>query len=249
MANPTGFITNKSPYVNNDLNTVFAPINNVDYGTLSITSTNPADPNTYIPGTTIGETWRGMNVISSEVYHNVHIHNDISGEPLFVVLAVGVYKLCITMSFLWGTQTTHKMVFTLVDTGLPNADNTLPGSINPSPKITQIYSINVNGGQGVSGSSVDNNLNGAVSIGGPNLLSFGPDNTIAYEDQPYFVYFQIVQSTNSADKAFPNLYTIEITFRTTGVANIKPCIRCAQEAGNDPSIQLQYGKWMFMKIA
>ena len=44
---PTGFIVNKSPYTNNDLNDIFAPKNNFDYGTYQLSYTGNFDLNNY----------------------------------------------------------------------------------------------------------------------------------------------------------------------------------------------------------
>lgn len=238
MANPTGFITNKSPYSNQDLNTVFAPIstiNNIDYGNMTMLG-NPY----------VGEVWVPIDGITktNPVLNNIQLISVSAGYTIgFKILTEGIYKIQIMLNFSIVNEQYQTVVFMLGRSNqLPNNDNVT--NVIPSPNMSQIYSINVSGAYG-TGSSVSNGLN--TTTNNANILAVGNIPTTPITEQPYFMSFRAFKSSSGAAQCYPNIYTLDITFTASANQEIYPYIRCQSEASN-PYVTMSNCKWMIIKL-
>lgn len=219
MANPTGFISSKSPYSNNDLNTIFAPISNVDYGTFILEFNNPTNP------TPIGESWATF----ATILYNTGAGNISSGPNGFRIDNPGIYKLQISLIFgAPETETFQPMVFIL------NSVSTIPVSngyvFTPSPALEDIYSIS---GLSVAGNGDVTNYNNTEGIA--NQLQTNSSGNA------YMFAFTLVGANT-------NIATFEITFNVVNANQyIYPQIRCRQQSAN-PTTTLTGGNWLFTKL-
>jgi len=227
MTEPTGFISNKPPYVNRDLNTIFAPISQLDYGSFTLDLTDPTYPDP------IGEVWSKFTAINADPKSvgNVSIL-DFNG---FYIQNPGIYKLSMSLIFAGPGSVTQEdyqpMVFIL------NSINSLIVTdsyvFTPYPQLTDIFSIS---GLSVAGNGDVTNRNNQIY--GSNQLT---TNTTGVA---YLFSFELV-NTNT------NIATFEITFNvpeaSTVLPTIYPQIRCRAGSAN-PQTTLTGGRWLFSKL-
>lgn len=106
MASETGFITDKPPYSNNDLNTIFAPILQIDYGLMGTTYQSNA------PTTLIREgIWSHFNSITQNntATGNITVMSGSSNNSNgFRINNPGMYKLNIILFFAGGNGTNNE---------------------------------------------------------------------------------------------------------------------------------------------
>lgn len=227
MALPTKFITNKSPYSNQDLNTIFAPIavNQIDYGIFS--------------GLNIKTDWAKPKPTRLQTTAN-NIKLFSNG---FEVLSAGFYRLNITLNFSATPSSTVKnLVFILSNSSTAPASNGY--NFTPSPKMSTIYAINCSGASGYNGDAT-NYLNNA-NLG--NCLSLNPvqtanEGTDPFSTNPYFFSFPVF--CNGTPSSNTNFFTLDITFKATVNQAIYLHIRC-RNTGEE--ITLQNSNWIFTKI-
>lgn len=225
MTEPTGFISNKPPYVNRDLNTIFAPISQLDYGSFTLDLIDdPTDPNP------IAEAWSRFNAINADPNSvgNVSILN-FNG---FYIQNPGIYKL--SMSLIFGLPETENVQQMYVI--LNSANDLIVGDsydFTPYPQLTDIFSIS---GLSVAGNGTGTNQNNDVNVANQLAAnSTGP---------AYMFTFQLVGANT-------NIATFEITFNVPGISTVLPTIypqiRCQQSSAN-PSTTLTGGRWLFSKL-
>ncbi len=227
MAESTGFITNISPYSNRDLSTIFAPINNIDYGTFTASETTP---------TPIGEGWStfyGIFTDSTVQAQNVTLNINNTG---FIINKPGIYRLKISLRFGGPSirEDYQPMVFIL------NSVSTIPVSngytFTPCPSLDNIYSF---GGLSVAGSPNILNPNGTVTNRNNDISLENALQTNANGNEYMFAFELVSLNTNIA--------TFEITFTATAGQFIYPQIRC--RGGADPQTTLASGRWFFTKLS
>ena len=129
MAQPTGFITSTGNYINNDLNTIFAPINKMDYGTI-LASTFGA-LTTYQRGPPL--TITTPNIILSLAISTSQYNG-------FQLKYAGVYRLTLRFNIASSTSTPINICFGSVSLA---GDSQPISNDNISPILDNIYNINV----------------------------------------------------------------------------------------------------------
>lgn len=231
MAEPTGLISNKSPYVNRDLNTIFAPIEQVDYG-LFIYTNFIGDPQPATDPQPIGEGWCIFTGINSQGSSGNVSTEDFNG---FRIQNPGNYRLSMSLIFAGPGSVTREtfqpMVFILNSLKTPIQGDSYV--FTPYPPLSNIFSIS---GLSVAGTGTVTNRNNEIN--GSNQLN---TNTTG---EPYFFSFELV-NTNT------NIATFEITFNVPEVTStgptIFPQIRCRAGSAN-PQTTLTGGRWLFSKL-
>ncbi len=219
MANPTGFISSKSPYSNNDLNTIFAPISNVDYGGFTFDLDAPTSPSP------IGETWATFR----RIQYFGGAGNVSTNGTNFIITNEGIYKLQMSLIFGGDGATYQPMVFIL------NSVSSIPLSNGydflPRPALEDIYSIS---GLSVAGNGTVTNYNNTEGIANQLQTNTSGSN--------YMFAFTLVGLNT-------NIATFEITFNVSSANqyNIFPQIRCRQQS-TDPTAALNSGNWLFTKL-
>lgn len=225
MTEPTGFISNKPPYVNRDLNTIFAPISQLDYG-LFIYTNFIGEPQPATDPQPIGEAWSKFTGINSNGgVGNVSTIN-FNG---FRIQNPGIYKL--SMSLIFGSplqETVQQMYIILNSVDTLNSGNSYV--FTPCPSLTDIFSIS---GLSVAGTNgIGENQNNDVNLA--NQLAANPSGP------EYMFTFQLVGANT-------NIATIEITFSALENQTIYPQIRC-KESSASPFTTLKGGRWLFSKL-
>ena len=260
MALPTGILTNKVPYQNADLNTIFAPFyGSVDFGTFLFTIDNVAYTTWQTgaaPHNLIREgIWSSFNGINSVSLNSGNITllgsaGSATDNMGFNIKTAGMYKLNI-MLFFAGlyNETSQDVVFFLQNTPTtPPSNNFTSSTMIPSPNMGQIYSINTIGATG-DGNSLGNANNPNYS----NFLAVGSIDASATNitSRPYFFRFLASSTAASGGSVRNNMQSIEIVFEATSDQKIYPFISVVQNTSTDPSTTLDgvNSKWMFTKIA
>lgn len=223
MAQPTNYKISTGV----DLNAVFAPINPVDYGTLSAP-------------TIVDNAWVSITpTLVNSPNNNVSINNNA-----LIINNTGVYRLNIALNFGTGIQQSSQVVFVLSSTStFPDIDSYV---YIPSPNMSNIYAMNITGGNGRAGQLVQNNLNN-INLG--NCLVFNQSDQTNFDKEPYFVRINLTKGDTGTGPSRPNFLTIDITFIVNSTPqNIFPQIRLIDEGAN-PSINLANSKWMLTRIS
>lgn len=245
MAAQTNFITPAG-----DLNTIFAPINQVDYGTLDVSNNSDI----------IGENWVPVaNMSSNSPINNIQIEND--GQS-FRVLRPGLYRLCINLNFGDANESTQTVVFILNYEKYAPKDEAGGNNIVsnyffiPRPNLTEIYAINCSGASTNSASGYFKNSLNSDDIGNCFGLNYNyvQPNPDTLATSPYFFTFSTRKSTSEENKLRSNFYTLDITFKTPDDVSstqykIFPFIRCMRLDGSNPFVTLQNAKWLFTKLS
>lgn len=242
MAAPTNYITSQG-----DLNTIFAPINQVDYGILSMDTQN-VDPIIY-------ENWKAIdNITQLSSFNNIGIEND--GRS-FRVNRPGLYRLCINLNFGEANEEGQTVVFILsTNSNAPTGDVKTNYTFTPRPNLSEIYAINCSGASTSSVSGYFKNSLNNNNIGncfGLNYYYEQPEVT-SLDTSPYFFTFLTQKASNNVSNLRSNFYTLDVTFKTpedvkTNQYKIFPYIRCMQTDNTSPWVTLQNSKWLFTKLS
>ena len=245
MAAQTNFITPAG-----DLNTIFAPINQVDYGTLAIDN-----------NATVGEDWVSVsNMSSNSPFNNIGIEND--GKS-FRVHRPGLYRLCINLNFGDAEETVQTVVFVLNHDSNPPKDKDGANDpvsnyfFIPRPNLSEIYAINCSGASTRDTSGYFKNSLNNDNIGNCFGLNYDYEqpNPDTLATSPYFFTFSTRKSSSGETKLRSNFYTLDITFKTPDDVSsdnqykIFPFIRCMRLDGSNPFVTLQNAKWLFTKLS
>jgi hypothetical protein len=240
MAAPTNFIAPAG-----DLNTIFAPINQVDYGTLAIDN-----------NATVGENWVSVSNMSSvSPFNNIGIEND--GRS-FRVHRPGLYRLCINLNFgdaQDATKQTVVFILSSLSSAPSGSDPKTNYSFTPRPNLSEIYAINCSGASSnIDSGYFQNSLNRPELLNGNcfGLNYYSNNNNL--NQRPYFFTF-ILQNDAANEISASNFYTLDITFKTPDNLSsdnqykIFPYIRCADDSDSNPFVTLQNAKWLFTKLS
>jgi hypothetical protein len=207
MTTLTNFITDKSPYLNRDLNSIFAPISTdtiqvyTNYGTLNFSSTYLYSTFNYYPMANMKDGNINSFTVSNPSINIVT--TGIEGGASFIKFPnTGIYNLKMLYSYKFGYDRSassgyqFNMYMRIMDSNNTN-ESTIPTYIN----FSNFLDVSINGN-----SSNEN-----------NITTLNPNNSLfmynlnSNNNQGYYV-FQPLFYTDSNSGAYTNIYSIDMTF-------------------------------------
>ena len=200
MADPTGFITNASGYINTDLSSIFAPKFpcNSDYGTVNFRATNPSS---------IYYNMEGLTKLSSNLNNIVNVG---SGGSYFEFLRSGIYNLKLSYKLINIKSSSGNVPTGLTCLMNMRFNHTDTRDINDDPEVNYYYVEN-------NGNYITNATNGSITSGSPNnLISMYYNNS---NNGGYPVFQSSYYSNTAANSVTPtvNCYSLSITFEIDDV--------------------------------
>jgi hypothetical protein len=207
MTTVTNFIANKSPYVNRDLNSIFAQISTdttpvyTNYGNLIFNSTYLYSTSNYYPMANI----KDGNITSFTVSNpsiNIVTTGIESGASFIKFPNTGIYNLKMSYSYKYGYDRSASsgfefpMYMRIMDSNNTN-ESTIPTYIN----FSNFLDVSINGN----------------SSNGNNITTLNPNNSLfmynlnSNNNQGYYVFKQSFY-TDSNSFAYTNIFSIDMTF-------------------------------------
>jgi hypothetical protein len=236
------FITNKYPYVNYDLNDIFAPFSTdttpvyTNYGTLLFSNTNPFSTSNYFPMANI-TTEGTANSFSITNQSIIIVTTGLEGNASYIQFpSTGIYNLKMAYSFKFGYDGSSgygfKLYMRFMDANDTN-ETTIPANFN----FNNFLEVSSNGNSGNDNGITTANPNNSLFI-----YNLNSNNT-----QGYYVFEQNFYS-DSTGKAYVNIYNIDMTFNVL-IPNLKIYPQYYINRNNTQSTYWQWGgNWSVTKI-